>query len=1017
MRRVVAPLIAASLLCAPFVAGAQSSRDLQVPTAALSILELPRDQGLPLAMSRAIRVLHSLPHDDAPLPQMVNLDRLLTDLDRLDTTLSNAGPTGVSLSMAKTNTERGVLKQALSAVGLKLREQRQTYSVEVDSSKDAAAVRARLQPVGVDAAAVAKRLNAGESVAIVPGVTALPLPLTPDIWSSVVFERTVPEKTLFATIIRDRRASLLYYGLQSMTPGTLEYLVRNPDLLRHFYRDGAGPVAAFGRSFQIGADGHVFLPDGPEGIELWQGLVDEQVTRPDRFARVLFSRDSGRLAYFFDSVTRLDEPHRRFALGLSIKDRGVRADRFRALYQTFVAVEERLTFTELPFVRPSYDAATLLGIVAVTAEGAPAAPALKKLWSRVIDSEAIPGVNDRDVEQPDEDGTIDAAWLAERLVSSKMRQQFIHRLAFGQRLFGEVPPSELQDVLVALRGFTRFSAAMLTLERIGVQQVKMYAAAARRARSLEEIVNPSESVPLLAQFQGALSIVERLAITGAVGRDQLERVTSSLIDVELTDHRYHGRVAKWLNDVVLPLLSTSGRSGSAEDHLAAALAERNGSVESFVWEGDTYTLDDAAATRDLSAVRKKQGGNTLDALLAAYAPALTIAGALPTVDQIKTLTNELNAAARTLTPPRAWPEAPHDVPDGKKIVDRVVRELGRITKPQDASKAAREVAPMIDLLDYLLGETLVALAYAPVSGGAATFTAATTDVSHRHTFGVAERAVPNTDVRRAWLRAAPGSTAVAGAAVTGSLFGIDLTFATKKLRRIASDSLPAPPKLNPNDGDTLITTVALLNPRRLTSSNLGAIGAALTRGRERVRAAARNPAAWDALAARAGMSSLRRQLLPWAAEHMPDQVERLFSVSEVFWIGTDADPLDHTTLDAWGMSFEPIDGCHCLRLPRAGSWDSLVGREPTKQFGSGMVDLNLRVAGLLSDAKVPAPLFAGVMSMAMRDYLDTVPAMYFDDWEAISSHAWTLTRERLEDYVSALVASGPVRIGSSSAAQ
>src|SRR4030095_12047251 len=57
MRRVVAPLIAASLLCAPFVAGAQSSRDLQVPTAALSILELPRDPGLPLAMSRVVSVL------------------------------------------------------------------------------------------------------------------------------------------------------------------------------------------------------------------------------------------------------------------------------------------------------------------------------------------------------------------------------------------------------------------------------------------------------------------------------------------------------------------------------------------------------------------------------------------------------------------------------------------------------------------------------------------------------------------------------------------------------------------------------------------------------------------------------------------------------------------------------------------------------------------------------------------------------------------------------------------------
>jgi hypothetical protein len=86
-------------------------------------------------------------------------------------------------------------------------------------------------------------------------------------------------------------------------------------------------------------------------------------------------------------------------------------------------------------------------------------------------------------------------------------------------------------------------------------------------------------------------------------------------------------------------------------------------------------------------------------------------------------------------------------------------------------------------------------------------------------------------------------------------------------------------------------------------------------------------------------------------------------------------------------------------------------------LGFAIADVNLRVAGLLSEANVPAPLFAGVMRMAMRDYLDTVPALYFDDWEAISTHAWSLTRERIEDYVSALVASGPVRIASPGAAK
>ena len=113
------------------------------------------------------------------------------------------------------------------------------------------------------------------------------------------------------------------------------------------------------------------------------------------------------------------------------------------------------------------------------------------------------------------------------------------------------------------------------------------------------------------------------------------------------------------------------------------------------------------------------------------------------------------------------------------------------------------------------------------------------------------------------------------------------------------------------------------------------------------------------------------------------------------------------------MSHEPLTGCFCLRFPGPASWDAWSGREATNQLPSAIPDVNLRVAGLLSDLKVPSALFPGVMSMAMQDYIDTVPAMYAHDWEAISGHAWQITRERVEDYVSALVANGPVRLASS----
>ena len=1010
------PLVAAFLLATRVVVGAESARDLQVPTAALTVLNLPSNDALPMAMARAIRILHSVPHDDAPLPQMVNLEHLLTDLDRLETEVTRAGTRGLSLAMTKTNTERSVLKAALSAVGLKLREQRKTFTVELDSSKDATTLRARLQKIGIDTASLPKRFNSGESIVIAPSITALPLPLTAEIWSSIVFERTVSDKMLFGTIIRDRRASLLYYGLQSMTSSTLAFVAKNPDLLRHFYRDAAGPVAAFGGSFLLDEAGRVVVPGGADAIELWQAVVDEQVSKPDRFARTLFSRDSGRLAYFFDTIRRLDEPHRRFALGLSIQDRGIRLDRFRALYRTFAAIDDKLTVTDMPFMRPPYDPATLLAVIAVAPSGEPVGPVFRKLWARASDSDDLPDADSHDMREPEGDGTIDAAWLAELLLSQQQRRQFIDRMAFGQRVFGGVPPSDLQDVLVALRGFTRFPTVMLALERIGIHDAKVFAAAARRARSIDQIDNPAESVPLLAQFQGALALLDRLSRTGVVTREALGRLTDALVNLEITDRRYEGRVGQWVKDRLIPALPTTDGSQGREDPLLAALSERTGSTESFAWEGETYAIDDAAALRDLKAIRKKQAGNTLDVLLQAVAPAYAIAHEAKTVDEITKQAIELNWAVRALSPPHAWPDA-HETPDSKKIIERAWN-LGQITKPQDVAKAAREVVPMLDLLDYLLGETLVALAYAPVMGDAAALLGPAADLSHKHTFGVAERTGSSELARKtAWRRPTPGSRAIAGDAITGSLLGVDLALAPKRLRRIASDTLPGPPTLNGNDRDTFVTTVALFNPRRLTDAGLRAIGAALARGRDRVKAAASDPAGRDALAAQAGMSDIRRQLVTWTADHSPTQIERLFSLSELFWLGTESRALDRDALDAWGMSFEAITGCFCLRFPPAGAWESVAGRPSTSELAWAAPDVSLRVAAVLSEAGVPAALFPGVMSMAMQDYIDTVPAVYPDDWQAISAHASSITRERIEDYVSALVANGPVHVVNSPASR
>ena len=69
------------------------------------------------------------------------------------------------------------------------------------------------------------------------------------------------------------------------------------------------------------------------------------------------------------------------------------------------------------------------------------------------------------------------------------------------------------------------------------------------------------------------------------------------------------------------------------------------------------------------------------------------------------------------------------------MIDRAVKDLDGIRKQTDITKTARIVRPIVDTLDYLLGETLVAVAYAASMGDAGRGPAAAVDISHRHLFG------------------------------------------------------------------------------------------------------------------------------------------------------------------------------------------------------------------------------------------------------------------------------------------
>jgi len=377
-----------------------------------------------------------------------------------------------------------------------------------------------------------------------------------------------------------------------------------------------------------------------------------------------------------------------------------------------------------------------------------------------------------------------------------------------------------------------------------------------------------------------------------------------------------------------------------------------------------------------------------------------------TLGIVKAQTASLQASGDRLVAARAWPDIPNDLPDVKKIVDRAVRDLSRLEKPTDLSKAPRIVAPVVGLADYLLSETLVALAYAPHVGDPRELLGPETDLSHRHNFGLTSRPGAPAVARRAWQRPGMDKAGNAGRAVSGSMFGLDLTLSRKRLRRLALDGIPHPPRLSSNDSSAFVDILALMTPRSLASDDLLSIERAITSGREQVRAAT-DTTALDLLAARVSMSESRRQLLVWTLHQEPARVPLLFSTAEMFWLGVNDHPSER--LDSWGTSFEPQSGCYCLRFPATGTWDRVAGRLGGRLLGAAVPDLTLRVAEHMASLRVPVALFPGVLAMATQDFIDGAAPIYDDDWLGIVGYASHVSRETVQDYVAALVAAGPVR--------
>jgi hypothetical protein len=425
------------------------------------------------------------------------------------------------------------------------------------------------------------------------GSDRLPLPLTPALWRERLLQEPVPDDRLAEAILGRRIPALVYYGLLGADSGTLLWLTQHPATLDHF-RKFPGATAVFARSVRI-KNGVVETP-GDDSAEVWTALVGAPPSDPDAFIGRLLGARGGRLAFLFDTVMHLDAAHQKFALPAAPGES--RTNRARSLLESVAESSTNWKIEERPFARPDVDITLLFRLVRVTDAGVLQGVTSRRIWNRTF--------GERDESSGSEsDASIDAAWLAARVIrqSATVARERLDGFLLAQRVLDE-SDARNPSMLDALRGFSRYPALMLTLERCGVRGANHYAAAARMAAAVER---DPESLPLA---QGLLALIDGARRASTISTPRAAELIASFLELNW-DRGSAPRLAGWLRDRLLPTLATASSPSDldAESLAVRALAGPSRTPVPVVdWEGRRYAVDVAASERTrMTHIRRAQG--------------------------------------------------------------------------------------------------------------------------------------------------------------------------------------------------------------------------------------------------------------------------------------------------------------------------------------------------------------------------------------------------------------------------
>ena len=284
----------------------------------------------------------------------------------------------------------------------------------------------------------------------------------------------LPDKAdLFGALISNRSALLVCAGAMAADPSMRALLERDRGLLKWIVKTAPAAFWIAARDLRIEKD-RVIVPGGAAAEPIWEALVEVKVTRPADFLRALLARDSGRLAWFYDTVGTMSPERMAAAFGAPPIDAQI--EEARAFYGAFRSADSNWKLEEHPFLRGTTDpwiVSSQIDLARQRRRAARRAVVLGRAVRSIGDHAALGGLRAiasrrrrsrsrgwrrRSRQRRPRSGAIDSRWSASRRACSRTSRAIAPSMRWSRSA-----------------GIAAIARILLTLDRMDVTAPRVYA--------------------------------------------------------------------------------------------------------------------------------------------------------------------------------------------------------------------------------------------------------------------------------------------------------------------------------------------------------------------------------------------------------------------------------------------------------------------------------------------------------------------------------------------------------------